>query len=70
MAGLKPIRHGGSDPCAIPSKCKECSYFLKEGSDFPKCSKREDGKLIPEVGWDCFRRRVNDIILNNTGEPK
>lgn len=58
MAGLKPIRHGSSDPCAIPERCRKCQHYIKEGLDFPKCELREDGKLIPEIGWDCFRRKV------------
>lgn len=60
MAGHKPIIHGWSDPCAIPEKCRKCTHYKKEGLDYPKCDRREDGKLIPEIGWSCFRVRTSE----------
>ena len=60
MAGLKPIVHGYSDPCEIPWKCKKCVYYDKNGSSFPKCTRREDGKFVPEIEFTCFNRKPKE----------
>lgn len=58
MASLKPIVHGYSDPCEIPVKCKNCTYYDRNGKSFPRCTKREDGKFVPEIEFTCFNRRI------------
>lgn len=55
--GLKPIIHGRFDPCEVPFYCKKCKYFESNGSGFPRCTKREDGKFNPEIGYTCYRNR-------------
>lgn len=57
MASLKPIRHGYSDPCTIPDKCKKCKNYDPNGHSFPRCLRREDGKFIAEIEYSCFIRR-------------
>lgn len=57
MAGLKPIVHGYSDPCEIPWKCKKCANYDNNGSGFPRCIRREDGKFVPEIEYMCYVRR-------------
>lgn len=55
---LKPIRHGYSDPSEIPYWCKKCEYYSSNGTDFPKCTKREDGRFKPEIEFSCRKIRT------------
>lgn len=50
----KRIVHGYGDPFEIPQKCMTCGYYDRNGSDFPRCRRREDGKLIPKIDNMCF----------------
>lgn len=61
MAGLKPIIHGNVDPTEIPSYCRMCQYYNSNGTDYPKCERREDGKFRPEIGFSCYRSRSGGI---------
>lgn len=57
MSSLSPIMHGYSDPTEIPYYCKKCVHYCKNGSSFPTCSKREDGKFKPDICFSCLERK-------------
>lgn len=57
MSSLKPIMHGWSDPCHIPDKCRQCIHYDPNGHDFPRCTRREDGKFLAEIEYSCFKRK-------------
>lgn len=61
MAELKPIIHGTGDPTEIPFYCKRCKFYNSNGSDFPKCTRREDGKFKPEVAFTCYLSKKDGI---------
>ena len=54
---LKPIIHGYCDPFEVPYYCKKCKFFEKNGGDCARCTKSENGKFNPEVGYSCFRSK-------------
>ena len=57
---LKPIIHGNVDPTEVPYYCRKCKFYVNNTNDFPRCSKREDGKFRPLTGFDCYRVRLED----------
>lgn len=57
MAGLKPIIHGSVDPTEIPYYCKMCKFYDNNGTGFPRCTNREDGKFKPELLYTCYRSK-------------